>query len=104
MVICPGIIGKDFNPDDSVLDEIVGYIIAAQVRPDPATQVSPKLHTVTPPPPMTLADAPIRLAAQGLMFQFTHTSDTGEVLLPFPWNALLAPLSLIEWLIRGSAY
>lgn len=53
---------------------------------------------------MTLADAPIRLAAQGLMFQFTHTSDTGEVLLPFPWNALLAPLSLIEWLIRGSAY
>ena len=28
--ICPGLVGKDFDPNESVLDEIVGFIIAAQ--------------------------------------------------------------------------
>ena len=30
VTLCPGIVDKDFDPNSSVLDEIVGYIIAAQ--------------------------------------------------------------------------
>jgi hypothetical protein len=30
VVICPGIVGKEFDPNESVLDEVVGYIIAVQ--------------------------------------------------------------------------
>ena len=30
ITICPGIIGPDYDPEDSVLDEIVGFVIAAQ--------------------------------------------------------------------------
>ena len=59
--ICPGLVNKDFDPNESVLDEIVGFIIAAQ----------------------------------GFMFQFTQ----GYV-LPFPFNILLLPLSIVEWILR----
>lgn len=61
VTVCPGIVGANFDPNESVLDEIVGYIIAAQ----------------------------------GLMFQLTQ-----DFALPFPWNMLLSPLTLVEWLIR----
>ena len=30
VVICPGIVGTNWDPNESVLDEIVGYVIAAQ--------------------------------------------------------------------------
>ena len=59
--ICPGLVGKDFDANESVLDEIVGFIIAAQ----------------------------------GFMFQLTQ----GYV-LPFPFNVLLLPLSIVEWVLR----
>jgi hypothetical protein len=29
-ILCPGIIGPDFDPNNSVLDEVVGFIIASQ--------------------------------------------------------------------------
>ena len=54
-------VSSDFDPNESVLDEIVGYIIAAQ----------------------------------GLMFQLTQGFT-----LAFPWNILLLPLTIVEWLIR----
>ena len=59
--ICPGLVGKEFDPNESVLDEIVGYIIAAQ----------------------------------GFMFQLTQ-----GFALPFPFNILLLPLSIVEWFLR----
>ena len=62
VIICPGIIGTDFDPNDSVLDEIVGFLIAAQ----------------------------------GFFFQLTQ-----GFILPFPFNLVLLPLSIVEWLIRS---
>ena len=55
-------IGTDFDPNDSVLDEIVGFLIAAQ----------------------------------GFFFQLTQ-----GFILPFPFNLVLLPLSIVEWLIRS---
>ena len=59
--MCLGLVGKDFDPNESVLDEIVGFIIAAQ----------------------------------GFMFQLTQ-----GFVLPFPFNVLLSPLSMVEWFLR----
>lgn len=59
--ICPGLIGADFDPNESVIDEIIGYIIAFQ----------------------------------GFMFQMTQGFS-----LPFPFNILLLPLTIIEWFLR----
>lgn len=60
--LCPGIIGADWNPDDSVLDEIVGFLIASQ----------------------------------GFMFQITQNYH-----LPFPFNLVLFPFTVVENLIRS---
>ena len=61
--LCPGIIGADFDPNESVLDEIVGFIFAFQ----------------------------------GLLFQMT----SGLGVLPFPFNILLLPLSVLESMLRA---
>ena len=61
IILCPGMVGADYDPDDSILDDAIGWIIAAQ----------------------------------GFMFQF----NTGFT-LPFPFNLILAPLSIFEWYLR----
>lgn len=30
IVLCPGMVGVDYDPDDSILDDVIGWIIAAQ--------------------------------------------------------------------------
>lgn len=61
IILCPGVVGADFDPDDSIMDELIGWI----------------------------------LAFQGFMFQI----NTGFT-LPFPFNLIFFPLSVIEWYLR----
>ena len=61
VILCPGVVGADYDPDNSVLDEIIGWAIAAQ----------------------------------GFWFQLS----TGFS-VPFPFNVLLLPLSMLEWYLK----
>jgi len=63
VMLCPGMIGADFDPNESVLDEIIGFIIAFQ----------------------------------GFLFQTTQ-----GFMLPFPFNLLLLPFTVVENTIRSS--
>ena len=92
LVLCPGVIGADFNPDESILDELIGWILAFQVP-------RPHFRFRTPFPwhiPSFLMHRPtVLLRHQGFMFQL----NTGFA-LPFPWNIVFAPLTLLEWYLR----
>ena len=65
VLVCPGLVDEHFEPSESMLDEVVSYIIAAQ----------------------------------GFVFQLMQ-----GLVLPFPFNVLLLPLGILEWLIRLQTY
>ena len=62
VILCPGVVGPDFDPENSILDEIIGWIIMSF----------------------------------GLYYQLS----TGFS-LPFPFDLLLAPVTILEWFLKA---
>lgn len=62
IIICPGVVGVDYDPENSILDDVIGWI----------------------------------LSAQGFWFQLS----TGFS-VPFPFNILMTPLTMIELLLKA---
>ena len=104
---------QPFNPDESYLDEILGYSVAVceASRPGPnATPILPAMYQKPVPTRARRATRPSALVLTrvaplstgrvppqffGFSFQFFSGFQ-----LPFPMNIIFLPLSLIEWFLR----